>query len=76
MIIEHGQEYLRPYQAAALMRVQTETLADWANKGKITAIRMPNGHRRYLTSEILALMESMPPRKPPYRYRPGLRRSL
>lgn len=47
--------YLRPGQVAAILHVDANTLARWADNGSITAVRTPGGHRRYLASEVRAL---------------------
>jgi len=35
--------------------VDPNTLARWSRDGKLTAVRTPGGHRRYLRSEVLSL---------------------
>ncbi len=50
-----AQRYLRPGQVAAILHVDANTLARWADNGSITAVRTPGGHRRYLASEVRAL---------------------
>jgi excisionase family DNA binding protein len=44
-----------PGQAAAILRVDANTLARWADSGRLGAVRTPGGHRRYLASEVHAL---------------------
>ena len=44
-----------PGQVAAILHVDANTLARWADNGSITAVRTPGGHRRYLASEVHAL---------------------
>ena len=46
---------LLPAEAAGRLGVDTRTLANWDRAGKITARRIPGGHRRYRESEITAL---------------------
>lgn len=43
-------------QAAEILQVTAETLRRWDKAGKLTAIRLPGGHRRYRQSEIEALL--------------------
>jgi excisionase family DNA binding protein len=45
-----------PAEVAALLYVDPKTVSRWAMAGKIQAIRTPGGHRRFLRSEILALV--------------------
>jgi excisionase family DNA binding protein len=47
---------LRPAEVAALLYVDPKTVTRWAIAGKINSIRTPGGHRRFLRSEVLALM--------------------
>jgi excisionase family DNA binding protein len=47
--------YMTPGQVAAVLHVEANTLARWADLGRITAVRTPGGHRRYLTAEVLEL---------------------
>ena len=56
---------LTPAEVAALFRVDPKTVTRWANSGKLTSIRTLGGHRRYLESEVRALLDSIPsPREP------------
>lgn len=43
-------------EVAALFRVDAKTPIRWADAGKLTAIRTPGGHRRYLASAVHALL--------------------
>jgi excisionase family DNA binding protein len=47
---------MTPSEVAAVLHVDANTLARWANDGKLTAVRTPGGHRRYLRSEVLDLV--------------------
>lgn len=47
---------LTPAEVAALFRVDPKTVTRWARSGKLSAIRTLGGHRRFLESEVLALM--------------------
>ena len=55
-----GESLLTPAEVAALFRVDPKTVTRWANAGKLTSIRTLGGHRRYLESEVRALLESIP----------------
>lgn len=50
-----SEALLTPAQVAAILYVDPKTVTRWAIAGKITAIRTPGGHRRYLRSEIVRL---------------------
>ena len=43
---------MTPAQAAATLHVAPRTVARWAAAGKITSVRTPGGHRRYLTVDV------------------------
>ena len=47
-------------EAAKLLGVSTRTLLRWEEKGKITSIRTPGGHRRYDSAKLLAETSSSP----------------
>lgn len=54
----HAEEerILTPGQAARLFRVETRTVAQWADDGKIDSFRTPGGVRRYYADEIEELL--------------------
>lgn len=54
-------QLLTPAEVAAMFRVDPKTVSRWARAGKMTAIRTPGGHRRYLSSEVRALLTGLPP---------------
>ncbi|MCB2174571.1 MAG: BldC family transcriptional regulator [Actinomycetales bacterium] len=58
---EH-ETLLTPAEVAALFRVDPKTVTRWARSGKLSAIRTLGGHRRFLESEVLALMGVPGPR--------------
>ena len=45
---------MTPAQAAAALRVAPRTVARWAAEGKLTSVRTPGGHRRYLVIDVQA----------------------
>jgi excisionase family DNA binding protein len=54
---ESRPEYLTPAAVAAIFFVDPRTVTRWATAGKLTAIRTPGGHRRFVRSEVLALVD-------------------
>lgn len=48
---------LTPGEVADLFRVDPKTVTRWGASGRLTSIRTPGGHRRYLESEVLILLE-------------------
>jgi excisionase family DNA binding protein len=50
-------EYLTPAAVAAIFFVDPRTVTRWAAAGRLTAIRTPGGHRRFVRSEVLALVD-------------------
>lgn len=49
---------LSPGEVARLFAVNPKTVSRWARDGKLSSVRTPGGHRRYLASEIEALLRS------------------
>jgi excisionase family DNA binding protein len=49
-------DLIAPVEAAELLCVDPKTVGRWASAGKINVIRTPGGHRRFLRSEILAIL--------------------
>src|SRR5687767_6842212 len=49
-------DLLTPAEVAALLYVDPKTVSRWAMAGKIRSIRTPGGHRRFLRSEIVAMI--------------------
>ena len=50
-----------------MFRVDPKTVARWASGGRLRCIRTPGGHRRFLETEVTALLSdhSVPvPRRP------------
>jgi excisionase family DNA binding protein len=52
---------LTPAEVAAVFRVDPKTVTRWAKAGKLSFIRTLGGHRRYLESEVLAKLGTLPP---------------
>ena len=51
---------LTPSEVATLFRVDPKTVTRWAKAGKLSSIRALGGHRRYLESEVQALLHGIP----------------
>ncbi|MGW0215065.1 BldC family transcriptional regulator [Micromonospora chokoriensis] len=52
-----GRRLLKPFEVAALLRVDPKTVTRWAVIGRIGSIRTPGGHHRFLEAEVQALLE-------------------
>ena len=50
---------LTPAEVASLFRVDPKTVTRWAKAGKLTSIRTLGGHRRYIDSEVKALLNTV-----------------
>ncbi len=53
------ERLMTPGEVAALFRVDPKTVTRWAAAGRIHSIRTPGGHRRFLESEVQALLEEL-----------------
>jgi excisionase family DNA binding protein len=42
-----GERLLTPAEVAGMFRVDPKTVAGWADRGRVTCIRLPGGVRRY-----------------------------
>jgi hypothetical protein len=51
-----GAEYMTPSEVRDAFQVHPYTVARWGRAGRLTSVRTPGGHRRYLTSEVRALL--------------------
>ena len=51
------QVLLTPGEVARLFRVDPRTVTRWAHTGRLTAIRTPGGHHRFLASEVHSLLD-------------------
>jgi excisionase family DNA binding protein len=52
------ERLLTPAEVAAMFRVDPKTVTRWARDGRLTAVRTLGGHRRYLESQVLALLRA------------------
>ena len=48
---------LTPREAADMMRVHVRTLERWHKEGKLPALVLPSGQRRYYESDLQNLLE-------------------
>jgi excisionase family DNA binding protein len=53
-----SERLLTPTEVATMLRVDPKTVTRWARAGKISSIRTPGGHRRYLESEVQAILKA------------------
>ncbi len=53
---DHIDDLLTPAEVAAILFVDPKTVTRWARAGKLDSIRTPGGHRRYLRTDVLAIM--------------------
>jgi excisionase family DNA binding protein len=51
---------MTPAEVAAAFRVDPKTVTRWAKAGKLNSIRTLGGHRRYLESEVVAILSDSP----------------
>ncbi|RYJ02709.1 MAG: BldC family transcriptional regulator [Actinomycetales bacterium] len=58
------ENLLTPSEVATLFRVDPKTVTRWAKAGKLSSIRTLGGHRRYLESEVQALLTGVPQQRP------------
>jgi predicted site-specific integrase-resolvase len=56
MTSSHSEKLLTAREVGDLFRVGPGTPPRWAKAGKLTVIRTPSGHHRFLESEISALL--------------------
>jgi excisionase family DNA binding protein len=49
-------QYMTPGEVARAFCVDSKSVQRWSKTGKLTAIRTPGGHRRFLVSDVLALL--------------------
>ncbi len=54
--VDGTDQLLTPAEVAAMFRVDPKTVTRWAKAGKLTSVRTLGGHRRYLHSEVKALL--------------------
>lgn len=52
-MIDQDKKYLTPNEVAKLLMVSPITVRQWAQKGQLTAMTTPGGHRRFLQEDLL-----------------------
>ncbi len=52
---------MQPSEVAELFRVTSQTVARWAEEGRLSAVRTLGGHRRYREAEVRALLAADTP---------------
>ena len=52
-----GSQFLTTSEVAALLRVDTSTVRDWARRGKLPATTLPGGHYRFDRTVVDAMGE-------------------
>jgi excisionase family DNA binding protein len=52
-------DLLTPADVAAVLFVDPKTVTRWATAGKINALRTPGGHRRFLRSDVMTLVDTL-----------------
>lgn len=55
--VDGGDPLLTPREVANTFRVDPKTVTRWVKAGKLVAIRLPGGHRRFRYSHVQALLE-------------------
>jgi excisionase family DNA binding protein len=51
-----SDELLMPKQVAALFGINRHTLREWATTGRLRAVEITSGHRRYWRSDVERLL--------------------
>ena len=54
-----ADQLLTPGEVAAILFVDPKTVTRWARAGKLDSVRTPGGHRRYLKTDVLAIMSGV-----------------
>lgn len=49
-------KYMTPGAVAESFNVTTKTVTRWASEGKLSYIRLPSGHRRYVRKEVTGML--------------------
>ena len=51
-------DVLTPSQVAVLFAVSAQTVANWADKGKLPYFTTPGGQRRFRKDDVMAFLET------------------
>jgi excisionase family DNA binding protein len=61
-IFDEAPRLLTPGEVAELLRVEPKTVNRWAIEGRIPAVILPGGHRRFREDQVRQLLEGeLPP---------------
>ncbi len=55
------EQYLTMDEVSKALKVSPGTLRKWDKEGKLPAVRLPNGHRRYRQVDIDKMLQDMNP---------------
>lgn len=55
-----AQYDLSPAEAAEILGVHRDTVARWADRGKLPSWRTPSGYRRFRRADVEALLPQSP----------------
>ena len=55
---EPAERLMTPAEVALAFKVDPKTVTRWAKQGKLSSLRTVGGHRRYVESEVTALLEA------------------
>lgn len=55
-LLEGRDRLLTPGEVATIFHVTAKTVTQWANAGRLRSVRTDGGHRRFLESEVRALL--------------------
>lgn len=58
--VPESEPMLTPAEVATMFRVDPKTVTRWAQKGWLSSVRTPGGHRRYREAEVRALLAEVP----------------
>ena len=58
MAVPNNSHLLTPSEVAGLFRVDPDTVARWANAGKLSTVKTLGGHRRFRASEVRTLLSA------------------
>lgn len=55
--MDEADRLLTPGEVAALFRVDPKTVTRWAQAGRLSRVRTPGGHSRFVESQVRALLK-------------------
>lgn len=54
---EHDEDLLTPRESVRLLGITARTLDRYVATGKVEALKLPSGHKRFRRGDLLALLE-------------------